>query len=315
MSSRRKDHGYESEDRLELICSRIFGPDVVARSPVLHESSGDKELSDFLIPFHDHLVVIQSKSIDLEASEIDEIKQGRVNRKIEKAMSQFSTALNARARQAKVAFSNQFGIETEIDWEQHSNIVGVITLNLSDQDFEDPEFRYSMPLVIEEFKGLKIHIFVLRDLWHIAEDVSTPMDFLDYAKQRELASASNKFRFGNELDFLAFLKSRHDWFSEVIAGTHEANLMMISPGFWEDYRTNPQRLQGLEQNFKFSAIYDHLIDELKTSIQHSVNNYGKTNEEAVSNYFALAGALSKTRSPRRQLHFTFNDNELSPLMG
>jgi len=35
-------HGYDAEDTLEEVCYKMFGKDLVLRSPVLMEKNGDK---------------------------------------------------------------------------------------------------------------------------------------------------------------------------------------------------------------------------------------------------------------------------------
>lgn len=90
----------------------------MASNPTLHEESGPKELADLIIPIDDILFVIQSKSLDLDTSEIDDIKANRVVKRIENAKKQLSTPLNAWKRGSRVTYANAIGIETEIDWQE-----------------------------------------------------------------------------------------------------------------------------------------------------------------------------------------------------
>jgi hypothetical protein len=272
----------------------------VASNPTLHEESGPKELADLIIPIDDILFVIQSKSLDLDTSEIDDIKANRVVKRIENAKKQLSTPLNAWKRGSRVTYANAIGIETEIDWQEIKKIVGIITINIQDPHFHDPEFRLSLPMYIEEHKNIDVHVFMLRDLHHMSEELTTPMDFVFYLNDRKYLALSGKLWVGNELDLLGFLKMRYDWVEQIKEGTINADTIAIEPGTWEALKKNTKALTMSRYNHSHSMIIDRFISELRTTIGFSIERGEADKVTATKNYYKIVSFLSKTRRIERR---------------
>jgi len=292
-------HGDDAEDILEKTCHEIFGQDLTGRSPVLHKPSGDIELADNLIWFDRCAVVFQSKSIDMLASELDDVKAGRVVKKIEKAKQQLRRTANARRKNIPTTFINGVDIRSPIDWRRINRLVGIITINIQDLDYEDPEQRLSMPLAVDDDGDMEIHLFILRDLFHLVPEMSTPVDALHYLQDRAWA-ARNGFRCGNELDFMGFLKSQYPQFEAIRSGENPLAMAVITPGYWEDFQSNEHANQARATNFRDSQLYDHILDENRTSIGHMVETGQLEEVEATQGYFEVQWLLASLRRIERR---------------
>ena len=110
------NHGIITEDTAELICYRLFGPDLVLRSPKLVEKSGIKELTDILVIIDETILIFQSKSLLMDAGNIDSIKLKRINKRHIIAKNQINTTLNAQNRNAEVHTKTPFDVEFTVDW-------------------------------------------------------------------------------------------------------------------------------------------------------------------------------------------------------
>ncbi len=285
-------HGHRAEDALEAICHRLFGCDLVLRSPVLVEKSGPKELTDFLVVIDDTAVVLQSKSTSLDISELDHTKLGRIKKKHDHAKRQLNTTLNAHKRRAHVRATTPLNVEFDLDWSWIKQRIGIVTLHVPDERYEDPEFRFQYPYLVEEHNGISVHTFLLRDLEQMTAELTTPGDVLLYLSTRQQCVARGRAIFGNELDFLAFFKTRYP---EIQWALSEAgNLLRISPGIWESYRTSQaEQIAERDKRFGNSIVVDHLVRQLRTSVEYSAEQYHLTPQVSSSNYLKLIGKLGK----------------------
>ena len=300
MSIDEYQHGLWAEDRLESVCLWTFGVDLVARSPQLIEPSGPKEFSDILIDLGPEIVVFQSKSVMIEASDLDDIKSGRVSRKIDDAKRQLRTALNALTRKSTVTYENGIGIRTEIDWDLVKNVTGIVTLNMPDELYNDPEYRTSIPLAVDSFGDYEVHVFILRDFFLLARDYSTPQDLLSYLNDRKYAFNIKNIVVMNELDFVAFLKSYYDDFEKLKNGEGGTDMFYLSPGLWEHYCEDEVVNKAREVNIKDSMYFDRVLYELKTTIGYAVEQQTCSEEEAIKQYFTIVRALSNLKRVERR---------------
>ena len=289
MSSR---HGERTEDVLEDICSRMFGPDLVLRSPVVVEPSGDKELADILVLVDDTIVVIQSKSLEIDIAELNETDFGRIGKRHDKAKKQLNTLLNAANRKSEVRGTTCLGVEITLDWTLIRETIGIVTLNLPDEVYEDPEFRFQYPELYSEQRGLEIHSFVLRDLWEASVELTTPGDALCYLQARRECFKKNKVLIGNELDFLAFYKTDHPTIEQAL--TDPKFHIFITPGLWEDFRTGRNdEITDRAERYKSSYIIDTLVRHLRAVVEYSMEAHGLTAQESALRYLSVIGKLGK----------------------
>lgn len=298
----KDDHGKITEDVLEKLCTSLFSSEMVLRSPVLLEESGPKELTDILILIDETAIIIQSKSMLIDIAEINETKIQRIINRQEKAKKQINTTLNAQKRKTKVRAETSFGVTFELDWNTIKNRIGIVTLNITDEQYRNPEYRFQYPNLAEEHKGIIVHTFILNDLQQMTMEITTPADMLLYLETRYECVKSGKFIIANELDFLSFYKTQYPQLREIL-DTDNYTGCFIAPGTWEEFRANHKRkIIERREWFKDSIPLENLIKELISGIEHSINAHSYTRQESTLNYMKLIGKFSKlTRMERAQI--------------
>jgi len=286
------DHGKLSEDILYKSCVRIFGEDLVFLSPNVESEAGKKlELTDVLIILDKYLITIQSKSLALNTSEIDDIKIGRIVNKYEDAKRQINRTLNAYTRKQKVILKTCFGKELQLPWSNIKEIVSIITINLNDEEYFDSEQRFQFPLKVEKHKNVDVHTFILRDFYNIISEFNTGADFHRYLNERKFLSTKIIQNYTNELDIVALYVSQYEFLKEV----HEKNIDMIqiAPGIWENYRSkNKNDIEKRDKKKYAISIIDIIVKELRTSIDYTIESTGINIEDMTKRYFHLIGAFS-----------------------
>lgn len=286
------DHGYVTEEILESISNRIIGEDFVIRSPQLIEKKGRRELADLLFILDDTLIIIQSKSIDISIEELNDVTFNRIKKRHKKALTQLNTTLNAERHDSVVEGTTSAGIPLKLNWSQFTKKIGIITLNLPDHVYSDPEFRFQYPDLILEHRKIQVHTFMVRDLFHFADEIKTSGDFLHYLDTRWKCLSSKKFIIGNELDFLAFTKINYDEITETLDAPKR--MVSVSPGYWEGYieEHNDIRKQR-DQKLQDSIVVQNLISILRSSIEYSSTELKRDVEESTDVYLQAIGMLGK----------------------
>ena len=294
-------HGEHTEGILEQICSSMFGAELVLRSPVVVEPSGNKEVADILVLIDDTIVIIQSKSLEIDISELNETGFGRIRKRHTKAKQQLNTLLNAANRKSEIRGTTSLGVEITLDWSLIHHMVGIVTLNLPDDVYRDPEFRFQYPELITEQRGLDVHSFVLRDLWEASVELTTPGDVLYYLRTRKECFTTEKFIIGNELDFLALYKTDYPKIEQALS--EQAFHIFATPGLWEGFRSGrTDELKDRDERYKSSFIIDNLIHRLRAGVEHSVSAHGLTAQESALGYLGVVGKLGKlARMERAQI--------------
>ncbi|MGA2138911.1 MAG: hypothetical protein ABSH14_08630 [Verrucomicrobiia bacterium] len=294
-------HGVRIEDAVENLCHQLFGCDFVLRSPQLIEQSGPKELTDVLVVVDDTAIVIQSKSLAIDISDLDDLKLGRIHKRREEAKRQLNTTLNAHTRHAHVRATTPLNIAFDLDWSWIKKKVGIITLHVADDLYGDPEFRFQYPNLVEEHKGIMVHTFLVNDLAQMTSEFSTPADVLLYLAERERCLLSGRVMIGNELDFLAVFKARYTELEEALSNPDV--VLSLAPGLWERYRKDEaNRIRDRDYRFRNSGVIDRLIRTLHTSVEYTASHYGLTSQEGALKYLKLIGKFGKlTRMERADI--------------
>lgn len=286
------EHGHRSEDILKKICFRMFGAELVLQSPVVIEQSGSKEVADILVLVDDTLLIIQSKSMDIDISDLDETDFGRIRKRHTKAKKQLNTLLNAAKRNGEVRGSTSLGVEIMLDWSLVQHRIGIVTLNLPDEMYENPEFRFQYPELFSEQRELDVHSFVLHDLWNASVELTTPGDVLLYLKVRKQCFTTDKFLIGNELDFLALYKTDYPQIEQAL--TDPDFHICLAPGIWEEFRNGrTQELKDRDERYRSSYIIDDLISDLRSAFEYSIDAQGLTAQESALGYLGVVGKLGK----------------------
>ncbi|MCK4504806.1 MAG: hypothetical protein KAW14_04260 [Candidatus Aegiribacteria sp.] len=296
------EHGIVAEDVLENICHRMFGCDFVLRSPVLHEPSGDKELTDVLILLDDIAISIQSKSMLINIDEINDIVLQRIKKRYIKAKYQLNQTLNAHMRESDVSGCTPLDIRIKIDWGYIKHRIGLVTLHLRDNLYNDPEARFQIPYAIEDHRGIVVHTFLLNDLAQMQNELFSAADFIRYLQIREQVwRKQSLFILGNELDFLAAYKTQYDVIEAYL--NDEIQGLSIQPGLWEDYITEHQeKIEDRKKRFSKSWYIEYFIRELNTAVQHGIDTRSLSYQDSAQGYLRIIGKLGKlTRMERTEI--------------
>lgn len=288
----KTDHGKHAEDVLENVSNRLIGPSFVLRSPQLIEEKGNREVADFLYLIDDTLVVVQSKSLEIKTEELDDVKFGRIVKRHEKALTQINSTLNAERTNGCVKACSSTGIEFEVEWPRVKRKIGIITLNIPDAAYEDPEFRFQFENLYMKHRGIDVHTFILRDYYSFPRELFTAGDFLSYLTVRAQCLSSEKFILGNELDFLAFYKCQYDEIDSALRTP--GKMICVTPGYWEGFLENhkdeiAQRDLAREEAF----LVDNLILHLQSSISFMQEAHEQDQQESALNYLTTAGMIAK----------------------
>ncbi|MHA1613445.1 MAG: hypothetical protein ACTSYJ_01295 [Candidatus Thorarchaeota archaeon] len=296
------EHGLVAENALEDVCHRIFGCDYILRSPVLHEESGDKELTDILVLLDDIVITIQSKSMLINIDEIDDTVLGRIKRRYHKAKDQLNTTINAQMRKSEVSGCTPLDIRIKIDWEYIKYRYGMVTLHLSDKLYNDPEARFQIPYALEDHRGIVVHTFLLNDMIQMQNEIFSAGDFIRYLNIREKVwRKDGLFVLGNELDFLAAYKTQYNMIESYL--NDEIQGLTILPGLWEGYISEHQdKRDARRARFSKSLYIEHIIRQLHTAVQHGVDTKGLSYQESARGYLRIIGKFGKlTRLERTEI--------------
>ncbi|TGK38478.1 hypothetical protein EHQ13_16370 [Leptospira gomenensis] len=282
------------------ILYRIVGEDFVFQSPTLMEESGKKiELTDFLVLLDDILITIQSKSIDIDIDDINLIKLGRIFKKYENAKSQLNRTVNSSNRKEKVILNAKHLEEhIELPWVNFRTKISIITLNIPDNLYENPEFRFQFTK-FEIYKGMALHIFILQDLQKVCDEMKTGGDLLHYLENREIVlKAVSMQHFVNELDIMAVYKTKYDAIEKIRKG--EIDELIIEPGLWEFYvKEHAARIIERDKLLAECFLIDILIKENRNSISYSIEKYGYTKNEMIQSYMRIIGILNSLTAIER----------------
>lgn len=287
------NHGQRSEDTLEVVCRRIFGNPFVFRSPIINEPSGKNvELTDVLVLVGDTLVTIQSKSIDLDASRADEIDLNRIENKYRDAKRQINRTLNAATRGEQVVLESISGQQFSTPWQLFNKKIGIITINVKDELYADPEFRYQLPLRCEQHRGITVHGFILRDLFTMVAEFNTPGDFVRFLNDRELILSKTEPGLTNDLDLVASVKIHYDKIEALRAGSYDG--LIISPGLWEEYRKKfSDDIKRRDAKTRRIGVVDLMIADFASNLDYVREQYADRDSEIVENHLAVLGVLGK----------------------
>lgn len=286
------DHGHLSEKILYDACVNIFGEDLVFLSPnVISETGKTTELTDILVLIDKYLITIQSKSLQLSIEEIDDIKMGRIVNKYEDAKRQVNRTINSFERKMKVVLHTNFDKDLILPWENVETLIPIITINISDDQYLDPEFRFQFPLKIENHRGFDTHTFMLRDFYNLITEFNTAADFLRYLEERKYLSNLTLHGYTNELDLVAIFVSQYHFLEKAHAGNFD--MIAIEPGIWESYKgTNKEEIaKRNKKKFAFSIV-DATIKELRSAIDYTMEISNISIEKMTQQYFHLIGIFA-----------------------
>ncbi|MCR1795719.1 hypothetical protein [Leptospira sp. id769339] len=296
------NHGLNAEEQIKELLYSMVGEDFVFHSPLLAENSGKKiELTDFLVLLDDVLISMQSKSIDIDIEDINEIKIGRIFRKYENAKSQLNRTLNSANRGEKVILTaNHLNDQIELPWSNFKHKIIIVTLNIPDNLYSDPEYRFQF-IKYEEYKGISLHTFVLQDLVRMVDEIKSGGDLLQYLETRKLLSKIIIQPATNELDIMALYKTNYPFIEEELING-KVDKFIIAPGSWEAYQeTKSKYIQERDEKIGKLTIIDSLIKDNRASISFSIEKYGYSKNEMIAHYLRIIGILNSLSTVERYI--------------
>lgn len=294
-----EDHGVIAENILESICRRMFGPAYVFRSPFVEEREGKtEELTDILVLVGNVLITIQSKSYQASVGDLDRKTFDRIIKRYETARGQLGRTLNAATRNERVCLISERDAEVLVPWSEIERRIGIVTINVDDALYGDPERRFQLPVRYEHFRGMEVHSFILRDLYTMLAEVTTVGDFIELLDERAWVLERVEPTLTNDLDILAVLKSNYGLVEQAHA--KEPTHIVVEPGTWEEYRrVHSEKIQERDRKLLAPTVVDLLIQDFASSLEYTVEQYQENRDEAVRHWLRLLGALGRTRRMHR----------------
>ncbi len=192
--------GKVRENELFKALQDRFGVDCVYHSPKFDKTRSAKELCDILILALPYAIVIQQKWLaataeDLSQGEKAEVKHSRLLRRMQDAAGQYKELSSSLSHDAiitlpRVWSANGAGM-FQLPLERIRTIVPIVIVDFEDQNYLDPQKRYTdIPPVVTEvptqIKGWGlVHSFLLADFIRIVGQLFTIGDLLLWLRERE----------------------------------------------------------------------------------------------------------------------------------
>ena len=176
-----------------------FGKNCVYHSPKIRVHGQEKELGDIVVLALPYMIVFQLKwkkitSKDL-CGENKKLYRDRLIATLRKAAQQFKELASSLRQKAiielpQVWFSNSTSTY-QFPLELVEYVIPVVIVDFDDSQYDNPEERYEdiPPVVTEVPAQIKswgtVHSFLLRNFYHILDQLFTVGDFLRWLQERE----------------------------------------------------------------------------------------------------------------------------------
>ncbi len=304
--------GYEVEDLVQKICSRMFLADFVVKAPEYKKQDlkqTKKEACDVLVPFKDNLLVYQvkSKKESKKATEKNDVDFGKIHRKIDGAVKQFKAIKEALKHDLIQTIETSVGITIPFDCKQYKKIIGIVVLDLLGEEVFPEHERTILYNGFQFEHEIPIHVFLRDELEAIATEIDTLPDFIDYLIKREWLYRNNRLLpLTSEKDLLTLYKCKPDKLEQVLGSGFTR--LMIDDSCWSGYQAeSKQEIAARNNANKSSMLIDRMISWFHSSI--GFNPYPEKNlttnvsaSGSIENYYAAITELaSLTRMQRRMI--------------
>jgi hypothetical protein len=229
----------------------------VFANPKYFRGTLEKELCDVLVFFENSVFLIQIKTACQSAHHHfgQEKRQKWKRKKIAEAATQLKGAHRAMLTKNITSVTNERRGSVDFPDPAQLRFVGIVVV---DYLKEEPLQPGMVPL--PHVDGLKTLLFNFDDLVEFTHELSTIGDLIDYINIRaDLRSVL--FEDSDELDLLAFFKSRRDIFDFREAGTPLPDFLLVQEGIWDEYSSSPTRA-ARDAADRPSWVFDALIDKL-----------------------------------------------------
>jgi hypothetical protein len=262
-----------------------------------------------LVPFGDHLVAFQirSKREEKLASQKTEIDFARISGRIEDACAQLKTIRRAIDAGQLKELVNARGVRLTLEPSTVKRITGVVVLDLIGEEHFPEDERTAIHGGYSFDHAMPIHIFTIDVFETLALELDTIPDFLAYLEAREaLLSRGILIYAGNELDFLAIYRTKHDLVEDCMHG--RLHSLFLDHGLWQQYRSqHANAIDRRAQANEASRLIDNVIENAWRCIGHDsgVRFQGRPDiggPGTEESYYRTAFELSRlTRLDRRLL--------------
>jgi hypothetical protein len=265
MPTHSKNHGEEAEDRLETFLKSSYLADFVIRSKTyLRPGAGDGEAADFLLPFGDTLFCIQSKSRQLksDSTPISAIEIDRLKKRLDQAIKQIPTILEALRLGGLENATNLRGIALPLGKKQWTRLVGIAVLNTAGPTESHTSTSLDLYGGLCEVQGITVHSFLLEDLEVVIRELDTLGDLLHYLTVREhLKKREILNPLTCERELLAAFVSKYATIDECLSG--QVSHLIIEDGAWDALqRTAVPAIRERERRRARSRIFDDILEQV-----------------------------------------------------
>ena len=300
------NHGIETEDLIEKICSKMFFADFTVRDLKFKSESGYvKEAADLFVIYDETLIAFQIKSkIETKPASLKDKKDfQRIDKRINDALGQFNTTKNVLNRGLLSTLKTVKGYSIDFDSSKITKIIGIIIINLKGEEEFDKDERTVIAYGFTIMYEMPIHIFKFDEFNIISKEVDTMPDFLNYLNVREkLISNKQLISYKSELDFLALFKTKYDQLEKALEDRN-VNIVLL-PHLWEESRIQySDAIKRRDEENQYSYLIDEIINFLHTSVGFTLDDeYDKNGQGSIESYLEIDRELARTpRIVRRQL--------------
>lgn len=264
----RKRSGEDSEDLVELICTRMFFSDFVVRGPDILKPKGKRiQIADLLVPFGDKLITFQVKSKfqPVKASEKTEVDFQRLTSSVNEAVEQVTTIKRALQNDWLKGMKTTRGLEIEIDSSQVTDVIGVVVLDLVGEEELARDEQTQLFASFTWKDELPVHVFFAHEFFAISKELDTLPDFLEFLELiRALYSQNLLVVPPTTLDLLAYYKKFPEQIENAI---EDGTRIMIEDGVWEAYQEHhADAIKERDRLNQPSLLIDTVIAQLHTSV-------------------------------------------------
>jgi hypothetical protein len=289
-----------SEELIAAICDRLFFRDFVVRNPRFRKESGlEKEAADVLVLDDETLLAIQVKGKELRSPGSD-VEVGRLSKAIDGGIRQLKTIQRAVAAKQLTHVLTLRGIELPLTAQVDPRLVGVVILDLTNEEAIQPELRPVILAGFDKVGEMPAHVFLRSTFEVLATELDTLPDFLHYLDTRQaLMERRILLPLTEELDFLAMYKMNAPMIQDVVDG--KINLLIIAEGTWAQYVADgtDQRERRRLAN-EPSYLVDGMIDFFHTALLEKRD--GDTVPPAtVEEYFSAVSELGRLNRVERRV--------------
>ncbi|WP_141732424.1 hypothetical protein [Oligoflexus tunisiensis] len=263
--------GDHLEEIVQKICERIGVPDLVFRTPKFMDGPNQKEVADILVLLGTTLIAFQIKHKTLSPEKDEATILGRAGGLVDKAIGQFETIIRLLKNRLLPPLTNLRGNQIDIASTPNLNLVCISVVAFPGVENFPEEKKFELQNGFRLFRDYPVHIFDINDFDKVSIELDTLPDLLSYLDRRRDMLEGQMIGDLNELDFLAFYKTKLPEIEEEFAGPIDG--IALEPGIWDYYVSHlaPAIIRRNELNLT-SYIVDKILQGSHRSIGYEINH-------------------------------------------